>query len=326
MEHFSVSPAIINEFLNNTKASHYFSLTRQFDTQNIFSSGRWDLGRYFDNTAIVSIKDLHIKRAFYAETTLENLITIDIVLEGGVHTLVDHFIIPNNDMPRVLFGSHNESGYQQRIHHEDEHYKAVGIWIKPQVLIDNFGLELDKFPQVTAELLQGKYNRSLLLPITSKIKQCAEEILETRITSKLKEKFIEAKLTELFYYLIECLLSPEQSFNLSNHLSTRKSKAMKKILARLNDDNIEEINLTTLAKEVGMSESHLSKTFKSSYGMNLSQYRLQQRLVKAFELIVEGKLSIFQVAMEVGYRDQSSFARAFKNHFGFSPTKVGSDI
>lgn len=322
MDSFHVNQSIISEFLQSTKNSHYFSLKRQYDGKNTYSSGRWELGRYFSNTAIVSIKDLTINRAFSTETTLQNLITIDIVLAGGVDTHLDHFTILNNDMPRILFGSHTIDSHQKRHHHEGEHYKAVGIWIKSEELIENFGLDLSLFPKMTSELLQCKHNRSLLLPMTSKIKLCSEEIFETRITNKLQEKFIEAKLTELFYYLIECLYSPEQSFNLSNHLPTRKSNAMKKVLAKLNEDSLEEVNLKLLSKEAGMSQSNLSKTFKSSYGMNISQYKLQQRLVRAFELIMEGKLSIFQVALEVGYKDQSSFARAFKKYFGFPPTKV----
>lgn len=322
MENFSVNQAIIDDYLQSPQQSHYFSLKRQYDAKDIYSSGRWDLGRYFSNTALVSIKDLHINESFSAETTLINIITIDIVLAGGVDTLFDHFTIPNNDMPRILFGSHTADGHQKRLHHAGEHYKAVGIWITSDALIENFGLDLKLFPKLTAELLQGKYSRSLLLPMTTRIKQCAEEILDTEITSKLKEKFIEARLTELLCHLVECLYSPEQSFNLSNHLSTRKSKAMKKVLSRLNEDSLEEVNLEILSKEVGMSQSNLSKTFKSSYGMNISQYKLQQRLVRAFELIMENKLSVFQVAMEVGYKDQSSFARAFKNYFGFSPTDL----
>jgi AraC-like DNA-binding protein len=38
----------------------------------------------------------------------------------------------------------------------------------------------------------------------------------------------------------------------------------------------------------------------------------------ALELLNEGKLSILQVALEVGYKDQLSFGRAFKKFFGFS--------
>lgn len=322
MDSISVNQTIINEFLQNTQQGHYFSLKKQYDAKNIYSSGRWDLGKYFANTAVISIKDLTINSAFSSETTLENIITIDIVLAGGVDTLSDHFSIPNNDMPRILFGSHTANSYQRRVHHKDEHYKAVGIWIKSDMIINHFGLDVSTFPKMTAELLQCKYNRSLLFPLTSNIKHCAAQIFGTSINSVLKEKFIEAKLTELFYYLIECLYSPEQSFNLANHLSTGKSKAMKKVLARLNEDSLEEVSLAILSKEASMSQSNLSKTFKSSYGMNISQYKLQQRLVKSFELILEGKLSIFQVALEVGYKDQSSFARAFKKYFGFSPTNV----
>jgi transcriptional regulator GlxA family with amidase domain len=42
---------------------------------------------------------------------------------------------------------------------------------------------------------------------------------------------------------------------------------------------------------------------------------------QAQELIKQGKHSVLQVAMEVGYQNQSSFGRAFKKFFGYSPTK-----
>lgn len=324
MKNFTVDQILIDQFLRDNHQNHYFSLKEQYDNKDIYSSGRWDLkGNFLDSTS-VSLKDLHINESFSTETSLFNIITIDIILAGGVDTHFEHLKIVNNDIPRILFSSHARDGYQKRLHHAGEHYKAVGLWIKPNVLVDNFGLDLHLFPKLIAELLQVKYNRSLLLPITSRIRHCAEEILETQNTSKLKDKFIEARLTELLCHLLECLYEPEQSFNLSNHLSTRKSNAMKTVLARLNENTVEDIKLDMLAKEVGLSTTHLSKTFKSSYGMSISQYKLQQRLMRSYELVLEGKLSIYQVAAEVGYKDQSSFTRAFKGYFGFLPTHMGS--
>lgn len=63
---------------------------------------------------------------------------------------------------------------------------------------------------------------------------------------------------------------------------------MKKILTRLNKDSIE-----VLSKESGMSRSNLSKTFKPRYEVTISKYKLQHRLIKAFELILDRKLSFF---------------------------------
>lgn len=73
--------------------------------------------------------------------------------------------------------------------------------------------------------------------------------------------------------------------------------------------------------ELGMSKAQISKTFKSSYGMNITEYLTQKRLSKALELINEGKLSVLQVALAVGYTNQSSFGRAFKKFYGYSPLK-----
>jgi AraC-like DNA-binding protein len=74
-----------------------------------------------------------------------------------------------------------------------------------------------------------------------------------------------------------------------------------------------------------MSKGQLTQTFKSSYGMNISEYLIQKRMQRSQELIKVGKLSILQIAMEVGYQNQSSFGRAFKKFFGYSPLKDKSN-
>jgi transcriptional regulator GlxA family with amidase domain len=43
--------------------------------------------------------------------------------------------------------------------------------------------------------------------------------------------------------------------------------------------------------------------------------------MKAKELVNEGKMSVLQIALEVGYTNQSSFGRAYKKYYGYPPLK-----
>lgn len=320
MDEINLNQEDIDTLVNLRTDKSLVSLKENHDCNDYYSQGRWDLVNYQSNTAILNLKKLLINESFSASTQLSDLLTIDIILAGGADTQFDHINLKNDDMPRIIFSSHAKNNNQKRIHAKGERLTALGIWIRPEVLIEKFGLDIESFPQLPGELLQGKYNRSLVLPVTAVIKHCVEEIFDCQLTGKIHEKFIEAKVTELFCYLIECLGDPEKAFNLSNHLSTRKSTAMKKVVNRLNMLDDDTVCLSSLAQEVGMSPSSLSKTFKSSYGMNISTYMQQKKLVKGFDLVLDGKLSMLQVALEIGYKDQSSFARAFKSYFGFKPS------
>lgn len=321
MENIFLDQDAIFELINKTSDSHFYSLKENYDRQNRYSVGRWDLGNYQNETAVFSIKDLVINEDFNSGSHLSNLITIDVILTGGVDTQFDHINLKNNDMPRILFSSHADN-HQVRHHFAGGAYKALGLWLKPEMLIKTFGLSLNTFPQLTAELLAGKYNRTIALPITLAVKHCTDEIFSCQVNSVLDTKYLDAKITELFYHLIMTLHSPENAFNLNNQLSARQSFAMKKVLEALNTSHENSPCIDTIAKNVNMSVSGLSKTFKKSYGMNISKYRQQQKLMRSFDMILAGKFSILQIALDVGYRDQSSFTRAFKEYFGFTPTDL----
>lgn len=322
MDEIKLDQSNILKLLSNLTQGELLSLKNNYDPDNRYASGRWDLGHYQHQSAMFSIKDLHIVEGFCSSTNLSNMITIEVILEGGVDTLFNHAELKNNDMPRILFSSHAQNNHQFRRHLPGTRYKALALWIRPNVLIQKFDLDCNTFPKLTAELLEGKHNRTLALPITSAIKHCTEDIFACAITSRLEQQYLEAKITELLYFLITALYSPDEAFNLSNRLSSRKSAAMKKVLELINHKQDDDVCIASLAQEVNMSVSSLSKTFKNSYGMNISKYRQQQRLIRAFDMVLAGKLSILQIALEIGYKDQSSFTRAFKEYFGYTPSDL----
>jgi transcriptional regulator GlxA family with amidase domain len=53
--------------------------------------------------------------------------------------------------------------------------------------------------------------------------------------------------------------------------------------------------------------------------MSISEYLLQKRMETAQSLLKEGKLPVLDVAIAVGYDDQSGFGRAYKRYYGHAP-------
>ena len=124
---------------------------------------------------------------------------------------------------------------------------------------------------------------------------------------------------ELLCHFCELLYAPEEHYEEDNPLPRHKARAMKQVLLVLNDNIANPPRPEELAAQVGMSLSTLTHTFKSSFGVNIRNYLLQRRMELSHQLLRAGKQSVMDVALTVGYEDQSSFGRAYKKFVGRSP-------
>jgi len=76
------------------------------------------------------------------------------------------------------------------------------------------------------------------------------------------------------------------------------------------------ISVGTIAEALGISEGHLSHTFKKETDYTLLNYLTRYRIHKAMELLRDGKLKVYEVAERVGYRDITYFSTMFKKLVG----------
>lgn len=81
----------------------------------------------------------------------------------------------------------------------------------------------------------------------------------------------------------------------------------------------EEISLEALAKKLYISQSYLSRTFKSEMGMTIKAYTNMRRVTRAKNLIMQGHRNITNLFWECGFKDYSTFYRAFIKYVGMSP-------
>lgn len=80
--------------------------------------------------------------------------------------------------------------------------------------------------------------------------------------------------------------------------------------------------LFALAERLGVSESSLKRYFQSIYGCSIAAYQRTARMERAANLLSSPATrakSVLDVALEVGYENQSKFAAAFKRTYGESP-------
>jgi AraC family transcriptional regulator len=94
-------------------------------------------------------------------------------------------------------------------------------------------------------------------------------------------------------------------------------------IARLTEyieDNLDRtISLEDLASIVNVSRFHFSRLFKRCTGSTAISFVEQCRIRRAQRLIAETDLPLAQIALTVGFVDQSHFTRRFHRHVGCTP-------
>lgn len=81
------------------------------------------------------------------------------------------------------------------------------------------------------------------------------------------------------------------------------------------------IRLNELASNVQLSVSHFSRLFISKTNQSPIDYFNQLKVQKACRLLDFSKLSVSEIAQELGYEDPFYFSRVFKKVMGLSPGK-----
>jgi AraC-like DNA-binding protein len=83
----------------------------------------------------------------------------------------------------------------------------------------------------------------------------------------------------------------------------------------------ENISIQALADIAGLSMCHFARAFKQSEGMTPHDYLVQCRVRRAQELLAGTDLPLSQIAIAVGFADQSHCARRFREHVGLTPSR-----
>ena len=82
-----------------------------------------------------------------------------------------------------------------------------------------------------------------------------------------------------------------------------------------------EVAIDELAGRAGISTGHFITTFRQRYGVSPYRYFTTSRIREAQRLLRETSMSVANIALEVGYCDQSHFTRTFRQIVGMPPAR-----
>jgi len=84
---------------------------------------------------------------------------------------------------------------------------------------------------------------------------------------------------------------------------------------------LEDISIDIICQHLFVSRHHFMRRFKKASGTTVYQYILRERIHAARELMKQN-VNLTDIGYQVGFKDYTTFARAFKRVYGRSPREV----
>ncbi|MEO0841470.1 MAG: AraC family transcriptional regulator [Cyanobacteria bacterium J06643_5] len=110
--------------------------------------------------------------------------------------------------------------------------------------------------------------------------------------------------------------------NLKKYITGLSKSQLELVIEYIRSNLDKNLGLNELAFLLHMSPHYFCHLFKQSMGMTPHQYVIKTRVHAAKELLLSGKYSIAQVALMVGFANQSHLNRHFKKLVGVTPGQI----
>jgi AraC-like DNA-binding protein len=157
------------------------------------------------------------------------------------------------------------------------------------------------------------FSKDSVFPLSSVLKEMI------RYTAKWNNAQENSVYETTFITAIRQMLPDEMASAVKMEIPVTEHPVVSKILNYINENFPDEIRIEKVGKLFGLSGRTLHRLFVRELGQSFSTYLMFFRIIKAVELLIEGKNSIKEITYLVGYNSIPSFSGIFKQVIGDSP-------
>ncbi|WP_120496936.1 AraC family transcriptional regulator [Kiloniella sp. EL199] len=105
----------------------------------------------------------------------------------------------------------------------------------------------------------------------------------------------------------------------NNSEDNKLPEKLQKALKFIKQNHTRKLSSKDIAEQACLSISHLHALFSNYLGYSPQRFQTNLKLEHARQLVLNTKFSLTEIAHNIGYSDQSSFNRAYRNSFGTTP-------
>jgi AraC-like DNA-binding protein len=199
------------------------------------------------------------------------------------------------------------------------HEQLVSISVRPEFLIEHLLPSTDDIPARLQAFLSAPAGRIdyCQLPLTTQMMEITTKLIDNPYRGALYLTYVEALSLELLCAAVGNFWSvPDRP---TEEYSERELHALSAARQLLMQQLAPAPTLRKVARSVGLGEKVLTRGFKTVYGETLFDFSLRCRMQYALTLLRDRGWSVDRVSEATGYAHPTSFATAFRRHFGMRP-------
>lgn len=103
-------------------------------------------------------------------------------------------------------------------------------------------------------------------------------------------------------------------------------RRLRQVVDYIHENLADGVSLADLARVAALSPFHFARQFRRTTGLPPHEYVTRCRVERARELLVRPGVGIADVAVQVGFCDQSHLARHYKRVFGLTPAAFARSV
>lgn len=153
--------------------------------------------------------------------------------------------------------------------------------------------------------------------LQERLKDLLPEIEQTLQNTHFGDPVLrDALFTQFMIYINRIFLRTSSSPDKKAYSSDTQ---VEQLLKYINRNLSENLSIDQLAERFFFSKYHMMRKFKNETGYTIHNYITSKRLLMARSLISQG-IPVMKAAQASGFRDYTTFVRAYKKQFGKAPS------
>lgn len=277
----------------------------------------------------------------------DELQKLPVISPARVHSiscLMDDLFAPLLSDARLLMQERQEKLYQQSVINETvQHYKGTPTDSMCTLIYQKECDLLGKVKQCDIQGARRVLNELLSFVLLAqgqdlqwiRTRACELTILLSRIAIEggappdrilsLNPKYLEQlqkdeSYEDLCFSLKEIVENFIQTIALPG--AAQAHPVVRRAVQYITDHFDQPLSIQSLADELEVSPSYFSALFSKCMGIGFHEYLTRFRVEEARQLLTATQYPINEIAVTVGYADQSSFTKAFKRVTGITPYQL----
>ncbi|WP_168186914.1 AraC family transcriptional regulator [Elizabethkingia sp. JS20170427COW] len=164
-------------------------------------------------------------------------------------------------------------------------------------------------------------NKNLVTPtVFHQIQHLSELMFQEKESAQYSLEIPQYSLEILWSYLKIILLQLIRDDNHSLRITDKNIERLEQIFTLISEYAVREKKVDFYAQKMNLSSKRLNQILQSLTGKNLSYYLQEQLILEAKRLLIKGKLSVNEIAYQLGYEDRAYFSRFLKKWTGIPPS------